>query len=347
MSFVSSASISDNLRLSLQKMQSELMKAEKEVSTGRLADPGVSLGALSSRSVTLSRDIARLETIVDSNTMISSRLSSTQDAIGQMSSLAESLLSTLTASASGNAQPNVLRQDGQSSLRTLTAILNSSLNGEYLFAGVNTDVQPIADYEAAGAPSKAAFDAAFMSHFGFDKNNPAAATITKADMTTFMDTVVEPMFMGADWTTDWSSATDQPITSRIAINESASTSVSANESGFRKLAMAATMIAEFFSGNIGQAAREAVIDKSVNLVGSSVADLADLAARTGIVEQRVKAASERLDMQIDIFTNGISDLEAVDPYEASTRISTLLGQIETSYTLTARIQQLSLVRYLP
>ena len=40
------------------------------------------------------------------------------------------------------------------------------------------------------------------------------------------------------------------------------------------------------------------------------------------------------------------ELEAVDPYEASTRVSALLGQIELSYSLTARIQELSLARFL-
>ena len=42
----------------------------------------------------------------------------------------------------------------------------------------------------------------------------------------------------------------------------------------------------------------------------------------------------------------INLLEAVDPAEASTRISLLLTQIETAYSLTARIQRLSLLNYL-
>ena len=51
-------------------------------------------------------------------------------------------------------------------------------------------------------------------------------------------------------------------------------------------------------------------------------------------------------MQIDIIATHIGALEAVDPYEASTRVSTLMTQIETSYALTARIQRLSLLNYL-
>jgi flagellar hook-associated protein 3 FlgL len=51
-------------------------------------------------------------------------------------------------------------------------------------------------------------------------------------------------------------------------------------------------------------------------------------------------------MQIDIFKTFLNELEGVDPYEASTRVNALISQIETSYALTARIQQLSLTRLL-
>ena len=69
-------------------------------------------------------------------------------------------------------------------------------------------------------------------------------------------------------------------------------------------------------------------------------------ARGPIMVAMLRDISERIKLQVDLFTNNIRDLEGVDPYEASTRISSLMTQIETSYTLTARIQQLSLVRYL-
>ena len=54
-----------------------------------------------------------------------------------------------------------------------------------------------------------------------------------------------------------------------------------------------------------------------------------------------------MSIQIDIMTNHIGVLEGVDPYEASTRVSALLTQVETAYAMTARIQKLSLLKYLP
>jgi flagellar hook-associated protein 3 FlgL len=158
--------------------------------------------------------------------------------------------------------------------------------------------------------------------------------------------VVEPQFLGTGWQANWSNATDEGITSRIALNETVQTSVSANDDAMRKLAMAAATVADMFDSNVSDVARKAVLNRAVSLVGESMSDLANLSSSTGIVENRVKNASDRINMQVDLFERNIEQLEGVDPYEASTRVSTLLQQIETSYALTARIQQLSLVKYL-
>ena len=344
--FVSTAAISQAMRYSLLRAQSELTNAQKEASTGRVADIGLALGSRTGHAVSFERDLERMRGIVDSNGLAKARLSSTQDAITQISKAAQSFLSTLTTSVSGDASPSLTLTDAKGTLQSITAILNSSYNGEHLFAGINTDVQPINDFTAAGSPNKAAFDAGFLSFFGFTKNDPAAANITAAQMNNFMTTVVEPQFLGAGWQGTWSNATDEGITSRIALNETVQTSVSANEGGMRKLAMAAALVTDMFDSNVSAIARKAVLTRAVSLVGESMSDLANLASSTGIVENRVKNASDRIDMQVDLFQRNIQQLEGVDPYEASTRVTSLLQQIETSYALTARIQQLSLAKYL-
>ena len=225
--------------------------------------------------------------------------------------------------------------------------MNTTLKGEHIFAGINTDVKPLDDYTAAGSPAKAAFDASFQSFFGFAQSDPAAAGITAAQMTSFIDTVVVPDFMGAGWNANWSQASDQPITSRIALNETMSTSVNANADGMRKLAMAATAVYEMLSSStMSAAAKSTVTERAYTMVAESISDLATLQAQTGIAEQRVSKASERLQTQSDLLESTIGKMEAVDPYEAQTRVNTLMDQIELSYTLTARLQKLSLTKFL-
>ncbi len=55
--------------------------------------------------------------------------------------------------------------------------------------------------------------------------------------------------------------------------------------------------------------------------------------------------NHRAPVAISISAAGVAAL-GVDAYAASTRMQTLMDQIELSYTLTARIQQMSLMNYL-
>jgi flagellar hook-associated protein 3 FlgL len=344
--FVSTAAISQALRYSLLRMQSDLTKASKEATTGRVADVGLALGARTGYSVSLGRDVDRLKGIVDTNGLASSRLSATQDALTQITTAAQSFLSTLTTSSSGDSTPSIVRAKAEDALRSFTSILNTSYNGEYVFAGINTDVKPINDFLDPSSPNKAAFDTAFSTYFGFTQNDAQAANITATQMGDFLTTVVEPQFLGAGWQGSWSNATDEGITSRIALNESTETSVSANDQGLRKMALAAASVYAIYNSNVGEDGRQAVLSFAVGVLGQSVAGIADLSAKTGIIENRVKNATDRINMQVDLFNKNILDIEGVDPYEAANRVSLLQQQIETSYALTARMQQLSLVKYL-
>ena len=344
-SFVSSHSVSQAMRYSTMRTQSDLVKAQKELDTGKVFDSGLALGARTAQTITFARDLERLNGIVDSNGLVAARLTATQEALTHITSAAQEFLGVLTASVSGDAAASVTRDSGRAALDTLTSILNTPFNGEYIFAGINTDVKPFEGF-AAGSRAKAAFDAAFLAHFTFSQSDPAAASITAAQMDAFITTALEPQFLGAGWQANWSNATDQKIVSRIALNETTETSVSANNDGMRKLAMAAAAISDLFGSNLSAAGKEALVSRAVALVGEAISAIAELQSQTGVVEQRVSAASDRMKMQADLFERSIIETEGVDPYEAANRVKELLSHIETSYALTARIQQLSLLRFL-
>lgn len=343
--FVSSSAVTNALRYSMLRQQSELIKAQKEATNFYVADIGLALGARTAQSVTLHRDLERLDGIVDSNGLVSSRLSATQKSLNEVGKAAQTFLASLTSSASGDAGYALTQKAARGTLDTLTSVLNTSLNGEYLFAGTNTDVKPINDFKA-GSPAKAAFDTAFQTHFGFTQNDPAAQSISAAAMDGFMTAVVEPMFLGAGWQANFSNATNQGITSRITLNETTEASVSANNVGIRKVAMAAAMISDLLDSNVGQAARGALVTRAVSMIGTAISDIGQLESQTGITQQRVTNATDRIKMQMDLFERHIINTEGVNPEQAATRVTDLISMIEKSYALTARIQKLSLMNYL-
>jgi flagellar hook-associated protein 3 FlgL len=115
-SYVSSNAISQALRYSMMRMQTELVSAQKESTTLRVADVGLALGTRTGQSVSLARDVERLNGIIDSNSLISSRLSSTQDVLDQLTARAEEFRSTLSAAVSGSTQNSVVQADGRAML---------------------------------------------------------------------------------------------------------------------------------------------------------------------------------------------------------------------------------------
>lgn len=344
-SFVSSQAISQAMRYQMLRVQGELVSANKEVVTGRAADVGLLLGARTGLSVSFHREIDRLNGLIDSNQLAAARLDATQLGLRELSSTSEMLLSTLTTVWAAPSSQSIARQDAEAALSSLIGTLNGSLNGEFLFAGINTDVKPIDDFLDPASVSRDAFDTTFQAHFGFAPNAAGAASITTAQMDAFLD-LIEPQFLGGDWNTLWSTATDQQITSRITLSETAETSVSANISGVRKLAMAAAVVAVTFEGPISDEGRNAVLSRAMGLLDGAINELASQQGQVGITEKRITNANERMSMQADLFTKNVSEMEGVDPYEAATRVSGLTAQIELSYSLTARMQQLSLLRFL-
>lgn len=345
-SFVSSHAISEAMRYQMMRMQVDLARAEKEVVTGRVADPGLSLGARAGQSISLSRDVDRLGALIDSNGLVSSRLASTQASLVQLTDIAKELLPALTTAVSGPIDPAIPQNQAKSALSTITSILNTTQNGEYLFAGINTDHKPLDDFNAPDSEARQFFDTEFELLFGFPITDAAAANITAEELNAFMDQLMDGVLTGTDWDDYWSEASDVEISARITLSETTKASVSANNDGVKKLVMAAAFASYFLEGSFDDTVKKAVMERSVATLGEAVAHLGSSQAEVGIIQQRVQSASERVSMQIDLFKLNINDLEGVDPYEASSRITSLLTQIEVSYTLTSRIQQLSLVRFL-
>ena len=197
-------------------------------------------------------------------------------------------------------------------------------------------------------PTLLAVANAFTTAFGISQSNAAVASITPAAMQTFLDGAFADLFDPTAWSSTWSAAADQNIKSRISTSELVETSVNANDEAFRKLASAYTMLADLGTANLSQTTYQAVVDKATLVVGDALQGITDAA---GEARQRPGARQERQRrawrIQIDIMTSHIGALEGVDPYEASSRLSTLLTQVETAYAMTARIQQLTLLNYLP
>ncbi|WP_117190931.1 flagellar hook-associated family protein [Rhizobium terrae] len=364
-SFISSLSIQTTMRNSIAGVQREMVKANQEAVTQKHADLGVTLGANTSRALDLSRDITRINSLLSTAALATQRLESAELSLKNMNDLGLTIQSAILTLGSSADETNLetARKAMSDALDSFTTFANTAVQGEYIFAGINSDVKPMEDYFAPGSPAKAAFDAE-LNHYVSTNGIGSVAAMTGTQMNDFLDkleakfngssTVTSPphsaAVAGQDfWTAFFSDASDENMKSRISPTEVIDSSTNANSLGMRNFAFASIVSMELLKGNMTQDARSAVATRTTSVINKAmngVDSLKQQRTTVGIATERTSKAEERLQAQEDILTKSLGSMENVDPEEAATRLNTMKTLLETAYTVTAKIQQLSLANYL-
>ncbi|AWN49901.1 flagellar hook-associated family protein [Methylobacterium terrae] len=340
-SYISSLSLWNAPRSGAAKLQSEIADATREIAEGRYADVGLALGGQVSRSLSLRQSAAEIAVLKDGNGVTALRLGASQGTLQQMQKSADATFASLTG-LTADKRVAAMAASADDTLASLTALLNTKATGQALFAGTNTGTGPIRDDAAANAKANAA--AAFKLAFGFPPGDARSATLTASQIQNFLEGTVAAQFADPNWGTTWSQASGTAVTSRISLSETVTTSVTADAAPFRQLAQAAVVAGLGLTG-LSAEAQDVVSGRVMGLLSKGSAGLVSLQADLGRSQSRLADANTRLDAQADLITKEIARLEAVDPAEAKTRLNAATTQLQMSYSLTAQLQELSLLKY--
>ena len=341
---ISQLNISGQLALAMAQSQRQLAQAQIEVSTGRHADMGLSLGGNIADDLQWRAELAGLQQISDGNKLAQTRATLTQDSMKSLSDAAASFIATLTGARGAQNGQVLAKQAAETAYEQFTSILNTSENGQYIFGGINSGQSPLSSY--AGSLAESAVSAAFQTSFGMAQNDPAAVAITPAAMQVFIDTNFADQFQPPQWLANWSPASGTLQTTRVDKTQTVEAATSAAMAPFRQLAQAFIMVSQLGTPGLSQATFQAVVDKAMATTGGAQAQLAAEQSRIGLAQAAISAATDTLDRHMTALTGYIQSAESVDKYEAATRTNALMTQLETSYTLTGRISQLSLLKYI-
>jgi flagellar hook-associated protein 3 FlgL len=321
--------------------------------------------------VNFNSEVSRITALKGSNSVVSGRLAASQLGLTSMKTDGDALVSKLTAlqGSQDKTSITVAIQSAGNALSSLMDAGNTMLNGEYLFSGINTDVQPLTDQSTAATTAIQNNLTAWASGLG-----KTTAELTGDEMDTFITNFVEPMFsqdtfdatstplpfppVGAPtpvaplsytappaWS-DWSSASNQNMTSRISNSEVIDSSTNANSEGMRYFALASITVTALAGMDLGGDALGKVTSKAIGYAAQGTSGIVTQASQLGLSQERVEKANDALDAQSNIIQNKLVDLQGVDQSQASTLVNTLQTQLETAYTIVSKIQQLSLVNYL-
>jgi flagellin-like hook-associated protein FlgL len=136
----------------------------------------------------------------------------------------------------------------------------------------------------------------------------------------------------------------QKLSARIETTTTMEYGVTGDEAGFEKLFRALFMAknANVSPGNIDSA----TLNSALELALEAIAELPNIRSSIGSDRKILEETKSRhLDFLVTT-TEAVSNIENVDVVEVVTRMSAQQIQLEASYTLTARLSQLSLVNFL-
>ena len=360
---ISSYSLSAASRSGVFRAQSDLRDAQKEVTTGRLADVGLSLGAGSSRSFSMRAELQTADQQVQTNGVLGTRFDQMQTALSSIADSAQSFMQSLIANGSTAGGTTATIDQAKSSLDQLMAALNTSSGGRFLFSGAQAD-QPAIAFRSVpdafgatvavgaydqGSSAQAATADAFATAFGTTQDASGVATISADDLKAFLDGPFANLFGDAGaggGFGNFSGTNTEPVYNSIDGSSRVNTAYPAASEAFRNIAKAYVMLSDLGAGGMSEDARQLLTSQATETLGKGISQLTDMRGQIGATQARIENTNTALKSRSNVVTMSLNSLEEVDPYEASVRVTNLTNLLESSYALTARISRLSLLNYL-
>lgn len=332
---VSSFGFPDNLQYSrlstaINDLKNESERARVELVTGRISDLTTSLAGEGGEAQLLRKSISDIETLRYTTNHALGRASVTQIELARASEQAASIGSELL-DALGFSDQNRISIAGEEARRELDSAVsgfNRRYEGRSLFAGDETDSVALANVETilddvraiySSASDAADFENRLDSYF----NDPAGGFTTS-------------IYLGGN---------GNAPRAEVSNGDLVSYSVKADEQPVRNLLRSLTAIVVAAESN-ASAERDQTLRTNAELLLSAGGGIALLSSRVGIAEAQLQNALEGFDTEEAALTRAYNDKTAIDPYEAATRLQQLESQLQASFTLTARISQLSLVNFI-
>lgn len=342
-------------RRSTARLTQEMMKAEQEVSTGLKADVFGDLGEAAAESVLLRSQIDRNTAFTTTNSLLSGRMEVMAQSLGQIRSTGEDFLSLAAGNRdSPGALVAQLQDSAIAALDQITTTLNSRYQGNALFAGIDSDTVAVQNWTQPDADTGLSPADVLTSITGTGPTTQAQAQAMVAEIATVFDNThanpdlhYEASFYNGTPALTAGGAPQERVVALIDEGVTLNYGVQANDAAFTDLMRGLTMLAAVDVSQISDPdAYAAYVTEAVDAISVGIGGVLAAETQLGAQQKLVEDTSTALEDVNDIYNSRILALEAVDPYEAATRLSQLETQLQSSYAVTARLMNLSLLNFL-
>lgn len=317
------------------QLKNTMTTLSEELITGVQKDLGVAVKgdftALSALNLAITRTDAYKQVAAEADLLGGTQQESLkllQDhALEMGSGLIAAARSSVPAMVNSGVQDAAIRFDA------ITNALNVSYAGRYAFSGVATDTKPVASSEVITAALAGVVSSLTTA------NDIAAAVEAWFAAPTGGGGYLDTAYAG-------SNTPIAPV--QVSETDRAEFTITAADTTLRNTLKGfalATLVAEGHVPNV-VSVRAELAETAGNWIMTADTALSTLRSELGTVEAIVGQAQTRNAAQTTSLGLAKNELIGIDAYESATALEAVQGQLETLYTLTTRLSQLSLTDYL-
>ena len=325
--------LSYQTRLNNTRLKSELGRISQELSSGRTSNLRARTGGDLGSYAGLENAIGSLAAYKIAATEAGLAVGAVQRSLETVQKItADAGPALLLASSSGESTlVQAAASDARAKFSTVISVLNTRVADRALLSGTAVGTTSLADAETMIAELRTAI----------------SAETTAAGVTSVVDAWFDDPGGGFE-TNGYLGSTTDLSAFRIGPQEEAALGLRGDNQDLRDVMKAYALAALVADGALsGQHVERAeLLEASATRLLAGDKALAELRAGIGTLEARVDTALARNGAETVALEIARSGLVEVDPYESATELQAFESQLETLYTITARLSRLSLVDYL-
>ena len=311
------------LSLEIQDLREQVTRASKEAATGRYADLTLQLDGRIGKGMLAQKAVDDINVQREQLVVREGRLDIAQrslDTIQDFSIGLDARMFDALGTDNLSVQTAIAR-DATNALETAFLNLNARFGDRYLFSGDATATPAVGD----------------VSDLLADLQGLVATSATAADFNAAVDTYFNDPAGG--WQTNIynGTATASDPDAILAIDPGITELIK----GLAMMTFAGPGSSLPYPGD-----NQEVMLEAANTVSSGLSSFTNMRADLGVVQGRIATQQNQLEIEETVVTRTFNQLTARDQYEAAAELQELETNLEASYLLTARLNELSLLNFI-
>ena len=313
-------------------LQAQMTRLNEELATGKVSDIKSILAGNVGYLADIERDLKTLSGYSVATTEAAQFTESAQLALSRVDD-SVNIINTSLLAMSPNAVGPVLDQFSSQSetvMETIVSALNISTAGRAVFSGDATSQQALQDVDMILSGLRAATTGATSP-----QDVMIAADLWFNDPAGFQSIAY--------------SGSDTPIAPfRLAASEAVTVQLTANDQVFRDILKDVAIAAIASDADLGLSAddRRSLLQNAGQGLFQSQGKLTATRANIGLAQARIDELATRNAAEENALNMAKTALIQVDPYDAATELEAVQFQLQSLYTITARMSEMSFVNFI-